>query len=109
MRECVRVVVGVLVAVVMVAVALVVVFVISYHPVGHLAIISSIFIILTAVAVVVVVAVAAVVALAVVICFWAAAPKGTKSCRTQGDFGLFVYPSIHPSVHPSRRFVNPRQ
>ena len=24
--------------------------------------------------------------------FWAAAPKGTKSCRTQGE-------SVHPSVH----------
>jgi len=25
--------------------------------------------------------------------FWAAVPKGTKSCRTQGDFRLFVPPS----------------
>ena len=26
----------------------------------------------------------------------AAAPKGTKSCRTQGDFCLFVSISVHP-------------
>ena len=31
----------------------------------------------------------------------AAAPKGTKSCRTQGDFGSSVRPSVHPSVYPS--------
>ena len=23
--------------------------------------------------------------------FWAATPKGTKSCRTQGDFHLFLF------------------
>ena len=54
---------------VVVAVALAVVFIISYHPVGHLAIISSIFIVFAAVALVVVVAVVpavVVVALAVV-------------------------------------------
>ena len=28
--------------------------------------------------------------------FWAAAPKGTKSCRTQGES---VCPSIRPSIH----------
>ena len=33
--------------------------------------------------------------------FWAAAPKGTKSCRTQGEF---VHPSVRPSVRP---FVSP--
>ena len=26
--------------------------------------------------------------------FWAAAPKGTKSCRTQGDFLSFVRSSV---------------
>ena len=31
----------------------------------------------------------------------AAAPKGTKSCRTQGDFRSSVRPSVHPSVRPS--------
>ena len=30
----------------------------------------------------------------------AAAPKGTKSCRTQGDFRLSVCPSFHPP-HPN--------
>ena len=30
--------------------------------------------------------------------FWAAAPKGTKSCRTQGDFRSSFRPSVHPSV-----------
>ena len=29
--------------------------------------------------------------------FWAAAPKGTKSCRTQGDFHSSVRPFICPS------------
>ena len=28
-------------------------------------------------------------------CFWAAAPKGTKSCRTQGDFSLSVCSFVH--------------
>ena len=42
------------------AVALAVVFIMSYHPVGHLAIISSIFIVLVIAAVVAVVVVAAV-------------------------------------------------
>ena len=32
----------------------------------------------------------------------AAAPKGTKSCRTLGDFSLFVRPSVCPSIHPPR-------
>ena len=54
---------------VVVAVALAVVFIISYHPVGHLAIISSIFIVLAAaavlaIAVVVVAGVVVVVAMA---------------------------------------------
>ena len=30
--------------------------------------------------------------------FWAAAPKGTKSFRTQGDFSLSVCPFVCPSV-----------
>ena len=30
----------------------------------------------------------------------AAAPKGTKSCRTQGDFCLSVHSSVRPSVPP---------
>ena len=30
--------------------------------------------------------------------FWAAAPKGTKSCRTQGDFRSSVCPSVRSSV-----------
>ena len=30
--------------------------------------------------------------------FWAAALKGTMSCRTQGDFRLFVHSSVLPSV-----------
>ena len=50
------------------------------------------------------VAVAAVVAVAlvVVICFWAAPPKGMKSCRTQGkgEF-FFVHAFVFPFVHPS--------
>ena len=36
--------------------------------------------------------------------FWAAAPKGTKSCRTQGES---VRPFIHPSVRPSVRMYVP--
>ena len=32
------------------------------------------------------------------VCFWAVAPKGTKSCKTQGDFHLFVPSSICLSV-----------
>ena len=28
--------------------------------------------------------------------FWAAAPKGPKSCRTQGDFRLSVCSSMRP-------------
>ena len=32
--------------------------------------------------------------------FWAAAPKGTKSCRTQGDFHLSVRPFVHSLVPP---------
>ena len=32
--------------------------------------------------------------------FWAAAPKGTKSCRTQGDFRSSVHPSVIPSFRP---------
>ena len=28
------------------------------------------------------------------VAFWAAAPKGTMSCRTQGDFRSFVRPSV---------------
>ena len=52
--------------------------------------------------------------------FWAAAPKGTKSCRTQGDFcssvrsfvrssvRSSVRPFVRPSVRPSvRSFVRP--
>ena len=35
--------------------------------------------------------------------FWAAAPKGTKSCRTQGDFRSSVHPSVCLSVRPSVR------
>ena len=49
------------VSVAVVAVALAVVLIISYQPVGHVAIISSIFIVLAAVAVVVVVVAVAVV------------------------------------------------
>ena len=30
----------------------------------------------------------------------AAAPKGTKSCRTQGDFRSFVSPSVCSSIRP---------
>ena len=30
--------------------------------------------------------------------FWAAARKGTKSCRTQGDFLSSVILSVHPSA-----------
>ena len=33
--------------------------------------------------------------------FWAVAPKGTKSCRTQGDFHLFLRLFVRPSVRPS--------
>ena len=29
--------------------------------------------------------------------FWAAAPKGTMSCRTQGDFRSFVRSSVRPA------------
>ena len=41
-------------------------------------------------------------------CSGAAAPKGTKSCRTQGEsvrpsVHLSVHPSVHPSVRPSVR------
>ena len=36
--------------------------------------------------------------------FWAAAPKGTKSCRTQGDFRSSVRPFVRSSVRP---FVRP--
>ena len=32
--------------------------------------------------------------------FLAAAPKGTKSCRIQGDFRSFVHLSVRPSVRP---------
>ena len=32
--------------------------------------------------------------------FWAAAPKGTKSSRTQGDFPSFVHLSVCLFVHP---------
>ena len=32
--------------------------------------------------------------------FWAAAPKGMKSCRTQGDFCSFVCPSIRTCIPP---------
>ena len=31
--------------------------------------------------------------------FWAAAPKGTMSSRTQGDFRSFVYLSVRSFVH----------
>ena len=34
------------------------------------------------------------------VCFWAAAPKGTKSCRTQGEF-LSVRPFVRSSVRSS--------
>ena len=34
------------------------------------------------------------------ICFWAAAPKGTKSCRTQGDFCSSFRPFVRPFVPP---------
>ena len=34
--------------------------------------------------------------------FWAAAPKETKSCRTQGDFCSFVYSFAHSFVCPPR-------
>ena len=30
--------------------------------------------------------------------FWAAAPKGTKPCRTQGDFCSSIYLSVRPFV-----------
>ena len=33
--------------------------------------------------------------------FWAAAPKGTKSCRTQGDFCLSVCPLVRSLVRLS--------
>ena len=32
--------------------------------------------------------------------FWAAAPKGTKSCRTRGDFRLSFHPSFRLFVPP---------
>ena len=32
--------------------------------------------------------------------FWAAAPKGAMSCRTQGDFRLFVHSSVRACVPP---------
>ena len=35
--------------------------------------------------------------------FWAGVPKGTKSCRTQGDFCSFVHLSVRPSVRLSIR------
>ena len=34
-------------------------------------------------------------------CFWAAAPKGTKSCRTQGDFRSFVRSFVRLFIHSS--------
>ena len=37
--------------------------------------------------------------------FWAAAPKGTKSCRTQGDFRSCVRSCVRSSIRP---FVPPR-
>ena len=44
-------------------------------------------------------------------CFWAVAPKGTKSCRTQGDFcssvRLFVHPPIHQASNPASQASNP--
>ena len=44
--------------------------------------------------------------------FWAAAPKGTKSCRTQGDFCLSVLPFVppghlRPEVCPLRPEIYP--
>ena len=33
-----------------------------------------------------------------VFCFWAAAPKTTKSCRTRGDFRLYVCSLVPPQV-----------
>ena len=42
--------------------------------------------------------------------FWAAAPKGTKSCRTQGDFRSFVRSYVRaspPSLRPLRPQIWP--
>ena len=36
--------------------------------------------------------------------FWAAAPKGTKSCRTQGDFRSSIHPSV-PQALPGLESV----
>ena len=32
-------------------------------------------------------------------CFWAAAPKGTKSCRTQGDFRSSFRPFVSQALN----------
>ena len=37
----------------------------------------------------------------------AEAPKGTKSCRTQGDFCSFVYPPICCDLMPERADLKP--
>ena len=38
--------------------------------------------------------------------FWAAAPKGMKACRTQGDFRLFVCSFVLPSVCPPQALLD---
>ena len=41
--------------------------------------------------------------------FWAAAPKGTKSCRTQGDFRLFVHPPFIYDLRLERADLKPKR
>ena len=38
--------------------------------------------------------------------FWAAVPKGTKSCRTQGDFRSSVRSFVHPFVYQAPQASN---
>ena len=44
--------------------------------------------------------------------FWAAAPKGTKSCRTQGDFRSFVracVPPLRPHTSSLKPHISPQR